>query len=268
MVITITKPGTLSTLVGEKKYIETSLIINGTINSDDIIVIRDMCGKSEINTETQGCCINLDLSNATIVNGGKPYFLNNTTSEDIIGDYMFFNIDKLQSIILPSTCKIIGECAFSRCVSLNNMTMFNNVTSINNGAFNECGLNTINLSNTITNIGAFAFQSMYKLSTITIPSMITSIGAFAFNECGLNDVTFTSNPPLIGPSIFFQCDKLSKINVPSGYYDNYVGSTYWSNYSYLIDDGGDKNGTIVKSIYSGNEISMGVIKLKNTGRLR
>jgi hypothetical protein len=29
-----------------------------------------------------------------------------------------------------------------------------------------------------------------------------------------------------------------------------------------------QNGTIVKSIYSGNEISMGMFKLKNTGKLR
>ena len=270
MVINITKPGTLSTLVGAKKYNETSLIINGNINSDDIICIRDMCGKNNTNSDTQGICITLDLSNTKIVEGGESYFMNITTNNDKIGDYMFFDLNKLQSIILPASISSIGECAFSNCTSLKNISMFNNVISIDDGAFNNCSnVTSLTLSNTLSSIGSYVFQSMSNLKTLSIPSMITSIGSFAFNNCiNLSEITLTSNPPIVGYSLFFQCDSLIKINVPSGYYSIYVGSMYWSNYSNLIDDGCEKNGSIVKSIYSGNEISMGMFKLKNTGKLR
>ncbi len=68
----------------------------------------------------------------------------------------------LFALIIPNSVTSIGDCAFSGCSKLTNLTIGNGVTSI----------------------GHFAFYYCSGLTSITIPDSVTSIGNYAFEYCG------------------------------------------------------------------------------------
>ena len=53
-VANLTQAGTLSTLVGNKKYAIKDLIVSGPLNGDDILCIREMAGRDVNGLETSG----------------------------------------------------------------------------------------------------------------------------------------------------------------------------------------------------------------------
>lgn len=57
------------------------------------------------------------------------------------------------------------------------------VTSVADGAFENCGLTDVTVSNGITAIGERAFNNCGKLASVTIPESVKSIGAEAFRNC-------------------------------------------------------------------------------------
>lgn len=67
--------GTLSTIITEgAKYKITDLTITGKLNGDDIRYLREMAGADFRGNTTQGQLSAIDLSNATIVEGGNYYY--------------------------------------------------------------------------------------------------------------------------------------------------------------------------------------------------
>ena len=108
-----------------------------------------MAGYDADGNKTKGNLTNLDLSMATIVEGGTN-FLNYGASflgfeynaensvgqwvEDIFtsnnsAEYVFIGLKKLKEIILPSSLKSIGRNAFYGCHNLKNITIPKNVDS-------------------------------------------------------------------------------------------------------------------------------------------
>ena len=75
---------------------------------------------------------------------------------------------------------------------LTSATLSKNATSINQYAFTRCwSLNTLTIpsDSKITSIGGYAFKSCYSLNSILFPSTLKSIANYAFNECyGLMEV--------------------------------------------------------------------------------
>lgn len=84
----VNTPGTLSSMIAEsKKYTITNMKIVGTINSDDMLFIREMAGRLDsewrdvyfypyriyYGKETEGRLEILDLSEASFVDGGNGY---------------------------------------------------------------------------------------------------------------------------------------------------------------------------------------------------
>lgn len=57
------------------------------------------------------------------------------------------------------------------------------VTTIADGAFENCGLTEVIISNGITAIGERAFNNCGKLASVTIPESVKSIGTEAFRNC-------------------------------------------------------------------------------------
>ncbi len=57
------------------------------------------------------------------------------------------------------------------------------VTTVADGAFENCGLTEVTVSNGITAIGERAFNNCGKLASVTIPESVKSIGAEAFRNC-------------------------------------------------------------------------------------
>lgn len=240
--VNVSAAGTLSNqITTEEKYQITDLKVSGNLNGDDIRFLREMGGKDYANEETKGVLANLDLSEANIVSGGKPYsdYTNtNSTSNNTIGDYMFSGLN-LVSVILPNSATNIEADAFSDCLSLKsvklsqNLTPFNFSTSIFSGCisletieipnsftnilrsmFRGCtNLTEVKLSDNITNISSSAFSGCSKLPSITLPEKLETIERDAFSGCtSLKEITLPANVNTLGENVFVSCTNLTKIH--------------------------------------------------------
>lgn len=214
--IKLDKAGTLpDRIASSKKYKITNLKIVGEINGTDLKFIREMAGCDYDGKETDGKLSILDLSDAKIVEGGSAYYSDRDdgfiyTSNNKLGDYVFFDCSGLTSLTLPSSVTEIGEHAFLNCRGLTNFTIPSGVTSIGTSAFFCC----------------------YGLISLTIPSSVTSIGGFAFNDCsGLTSIyAYMEKLPETGSNLFLGCDaKNCTVYVPKGTGDAY----FWSSFGYF-----------------------------------
>ena len=105
-IVTIATAGTMRNILGDGYLNITSLKVVGPINGDDIFYLRKMLGDSELNQIDRGKLTTLDLSEASIVEGGDWYYeysssMQYCTTNDEIGDYMFHKCVNLRNIVLP-----------------------------------------------------------------------------------------------------------------------------------------------------------------------
>ena len=216
--IKLEEAGTLPDKIGStKKNQITNLKIIGEINSTDLRMIREMAGKDEWDTPTNGMLSVLDLLDAKIVEGGDYYFDHTGcyTSNDKIGDYAFFGCSGLTSLTLPSGVTEIGDYAFSGCSGLTSLTLPSGLTEIGHKAFNGCsGLTSLTLPSGLAKIGSNVFYGCSGLTSLTLPSSLTEISYCAFSGCsGLTSLTLPSGVTKIGGYAFSGCSGLTSIYV-------------------------------------------------------
>ena len=212
-VVSLAEAGTMRNLLGEDYLNITSLKVVGPINGDDIGFLRNRLGASSSSQGNWSKLTTLDLSKATIVEGGDCYFSSWNefyTSNDVIGDYMFNGCDMLQSIILPSDVTSIGDYAFSGCSWLNPIDIPDGVTSIGYSAFEDCiSLTSIDIPDAVASIGEYAFVGCSSLTSVTIGAGVTSIGDASFHGCKrLTSVTMGAGVTSIGVNAFVGCSSL------------------------------------------------------------
>ena len=208
--VTLDKAGDLSKKIKPaEKFTITSLIVSGSINSDDVRFLREMAGRDMDGNETDGKLTSLDLSNAKIVMGGGNYIkvkiglsfrFYNIKENDVVDLYMFYNCRSLTSLKLPKTVKRIELYAMQYCKSLQKCTLPESLSEINDKAF----------ANT-------------NLSEVTFPASLTSIKSKVFYECSnLKTLRFTSpSVPTFGQDVFEDCSKLEKVYVPKASLNDY-----------------------------------------------
>ena len=137
--IKLDKAGTLPDRISEsKKNLITNLKIVGEVNGTDWKFIREMAGRDYNMNITDGKLSILDLYDAKIVEGGSYYDSNNYTSNDKLGNCVFFDCRGLTSLTIPSSVTSIGDWAFHGCSGLTSLTIPTSVTSIGGGAFSWC----------------------------------------------------------------------------------------------------------------------------------
>ncbi|MEE1459837.1 MAG: leucine-rich repeat domain-containing protein [Segatella copri] len=217
--IKLEEAGTLPDKIGStKKNQITNLKIIGEINSTDLRMIREMAGKDEWDTPTNGMLSVLDLLDAKIVEGGDYYYEYYYTSNDKIGDYAFFGCSGLTSLTLPSGVTEIGDYAFSGCSGLTSLTLPSGVTEIGDYAFSGCsGLTSLTLPSGLTEIGHKAFNGCSGLTSLTLPSGLAKIGSYVFYGCsGLTSLTLPSSLTEISYCAFSGCSGLTSLTLPSG----------------------------------------------------
>ena len=243
-----------------EKNLITNLKIVGKINGTDLKFIREMAGR--VNGEkTDGKLSILDLSEAKIVAGGDAYFQSSKkyyTSNDKLGNYVFFGCSGLTSLTIPSGVTSIGIAAFRGCSGLTSLTIPSGVTSIGKSAFYGCS----------------------GLTSLTIPSSVTSISDRAFYGCsGLTSIyACLEKIPTLGSNVFTGCDaKNCILYVPTGTYDDYLVSDfgYFENIVDVINKDGllttqvtiklDEAGTLPYKI-SANEKNL-ITNLKIVGKI-
>ena len=219
--IKLDQAGTLPDKIGStRKYKLTNIKIVGEINGTDLCFIREMAGRDVRGEVTGGKLAILDLSEAKIVKGGGSYSYYHSyyyTSDDVVGNYAFWNCRGLTSVTLPSSVTSIGSFAFSGCSGLTSVTIPSGVTSIGSSVFEDCsGLTSIPLPSSVTSIGSSAFRDCRGLTSVTLPSSVTSIGDDAFWGCsGLTSITLPSSVTSIGSYAFYNCSGLTSIPLPS-----------------------------------------------------
>ena len=146
--VTLTEPGTLAEKLGLTiegtdpltisgnygKY--DSLKIVGPINGTDVGVIRFLGGRDVNNCEVvyAGSLKYLDLYDAHIKAGGADYNQDGSndyiTEDNSIDTYMFWELDKLETLILPKSATKIKDNAFYDCNVLSRLVIGDNVQSI------------------------------------------------------------------------------------------------------------------------------------------
>ena len=139
-----------------------------------------------------------------------------------IGDWVFANNTKLESVVIPDSVTHIGKGAFYSCVELKTVTMGNNVTEIGESAFEKClFLENITLSNQLETIGDEAFYDCRRLKQLNIPNTVTTIGEEAFTNCrSLTELVIPKgvqnlgNEESVGFGMFENCKNLKEITIP------------------------------------------------------
>ena len=159
------KPGGLASVL-EGKNVTSLKWTDGSITADDIAAIREHC----IST-----LLELDMSQAYFANNGSKYIVNGNEcfvkEPTTVPNYMCQSFTKLESVVLPSSTKIIGLFAFAACTSLKNFEMSDNLEEIGGYAFMGAGMESITFSKNLTSVGIEAFYGV-PLKEITLPASI------------------------------------------------------------------------------------------------
>ena len=172
--------GTLLERVGDIESLNgiESLTISGRINGTDILVIRNMHNLKAIN-----------LTDASIVEGGQPYYKSYTTKNNELGDYMLYDLG-LEQAILPRDLTLIGQFSLSK---------------------NQ--LSSIEIPEKVTRIGNNAFASN-RLSAVTFPPSVTEMGSEAFSENAFVEFTFPPSLTELKSYILKDNKQLLKVTIP------------------------------------------------------
>ena len=146
--VTVTEPGTLAkalglTITGTDPLTITgnyhkydSLKVDGPIDGTDIGVIRFLGGRDVNNADVTvaGNLKYLDLYNADIKAGGADYNQDGSndriTEDDCIDTYMFWELDMLETLILPKSVTKIKNHAFNNCNALKRLVIGDNTKNI------------------------------------------------------------------------------------------------------------------------------------------
>ena len=136
-----------------------------------------------------------------------------------IGDYAFYNCQKLKSITIPDSVTCIGDGAFEGCISLTTITLPDSITEIGYGAFYNSGLKHLTIPDGVTEIFNFTFDRCPDLETVILPETVTRIGEM-FNY------DYESHTKLLIPesvvSIADECSFTNKRQSILGYEDSYA----------------------------------------------
>ena len=270
-IVTIATPGSLKRLLGDEVLSISSLKILGPINGDDLYILRLMLGATEgldrddplneNNNAIKYKLTTLDLSEATIVQGGEYYYGQGwmlLASDNNIGDTMFKGCLNMQEIVLPNNLVKISNNAFWDCSSLTSVAIPNGVTEIGEWAFLGCSsltsvvipdgitiiedltfagctsLNTIIFGTGVIEIDDHAFSGCSSLTSLIIPETVTEIGSKAFANCSsLTSVVIPKGVTHIWTQAFMECSSLTSIVIPESV--NVVGEWAFGKCTSLVE---------------------------------
>ena len=124
---------------------------------------------------------------------------------------------EIKDLVIPNNVTSINNKAFQGCSGLTSVTIPNSVTSIGDNAFSGCtGLNSVTIGNSVTSIGDNAFSGCTGLNSVTIGNSVTSIGTQAFQNCyALTSVNIPNSVTSIGDNAFSGCTGLNSVTIPN-----------------------------------------------------
>lgn len=153
-------------------------------------------------------------------------YLDDNNENYTLEDGVLFNKDKTQLIcsltkkagnyIIPNSVTSINEGAFYNCGGLTSVTIPNSVSSIGRFAFSLCtGITSITIPESVTDISESAFSYCYELTTVNIPESVTTIEESVFKACTyLTSISIPNSITSIGKQAFSYCYRLTSVTIP------------------------------------------------------
>ena len=248
--VTLTEAGTLSEkIASDQKFEISSLKVSGPINGTDVRYLREMAGRDVKGYSTGGRLVDLNLSDAKIVEGGESYcsyngvyYENNKynyINENELGKYAFIHC-LLRNIKLPNLMTHIGDRAFMGCSKLNNVAIPSSVTNIGNSVFSGCtSLNRLKIEDRNTSlylpkfsdcpldsvyiggdISGTPFSNNTNLKYVEMSRFVTRISDGEFYKCSsLKQISIPNTVTYIGGEAFRDCSSLESVNIPDSLTD-------------------------------------------------
>lgn len=171
-----------------------SLKITGEINGTDLSVINLLSNLEK-----------LDLSGATIVAGGEPYYEHGgktwRTSNGVLDRYWLHSVSPSE-IKLPQVTSIRAmACADMPFTTLE---LPETLVTIGDYAFSDCGnLTSVEMGDSVRTVGAGAFSGCQSLNKVSIGYSVNKIGDKAFAGTSVKDIwSWNPIPPAISGDAF------------------------------------------------------------------
>ena len=123
--------------------------------------------------------------------------------------------DIIHEITVHNDCKIILRSAFKDCRALYQVTLGDNIYSLEDYCFLNCHtLTLINLPDSIKEMGYGVFGNCYSLREISLPRYLTILKAGTFEYCiSLRNITINNALNEIGQQAFINCFNLKSIDL-------------------------------------------------------
>lgn len=167
-----------------------------------------------------------------------------------IGDYGFYGLDKLDSVVIGDDVARIGSCGFSGCSALSYVQLPESITEIGMAAFENCAslvemqipekvrriesrtfygceaLDSMALPRELQGIGDSSFEGCASLGAIAIPQGVDRIENYTFQNCAnLRMIQLPEKLTSIGSAAFAHCGALKEVELPDGL-DSIGSSTF------------------------------------------
>ena len=223
-------PGYLHYLVSFDSCPDT-LLLEGELNGTDIALLRTLSGGDVVNKGGNGnvpllALKYLDISQCRIVAGGEPYYKEYYTANNVLGREAFANCISLKEISLPKNLSSVGYAPFYGCTGMEAFLVGegnSSVKAIDGVLYNNAGTELIAYPSskegesytpieTTTTIRPYAFCKAQYLKHFVGLLKLSSIGYGGFYGCkSLQSVQTNTRLSAIGEYAFAGCESLMKI---------------------------------------------------------
>lgn len=201
------------------------LVLSGPFTSTDMTYLRD----SLINVSV------LDMKDVQIKASDEVY-RSNSGNESYFQDNqlcygMFYQMDNLKDVFLPTIAIAMDQYAFYDCDSLRTVSLPDSLKMMGGRAFQSCdSLKSIVIPDGVKVIETETFEYCYALTSVKLPSGLEKIGRWAFNGCAFTSIELPIGLKEIEYRAFSSCNKLKMLDIPETVTkvgENFVSSNNW-----------------------------------------
>lgn len=232
--VTYPKAGDLSKVIGEKnRYTYTTINIQSPMNGDDFRFLRSMAGCGIIGeSATAGRLEEINLSGATIVEGGISYDGSRFTKANVVTAGLFSDMTALKNLVLPLSAMQVDEDAFGNCTALESVTLplSLNKLSVSTGCTSLSEIVISEVNQTFATIDGLLYNKAItellwcprciKAERLTLPATLTHIKKYTFEGCAIGEIVLPETVTLIDDYAFAKSeiksivlpDKLSRVD--------------------------------------------------------
>lgn len=146
---------------------------------------------------------------------GTEYVAGAVNQLYISPNYYWYYIPASLRSVTVTDADVIPDYAFRNCLSISEIQILSEVTSIGKYAFSGCGIESFTIPESVTSIGNYAFSNTF-LRQAAIPGSVASIGSYAFYDLPLQSVIFSEGLRKIDSGAFAKCGRLTSVALPSG----------------------------------------------------